>query len=173
MLKRGNTQHMSQQQQQVQSHAPSRGGGTTTNKSGIGCGIGSGIGSGFANKASTASAFYNNNTFVAQTGSIRNRFLYIQSVGDIVVQSNHFSGGGIALFNGAQAVLSNTFSDLHCLGNCLYFHPTRYPFTFENNTFHGTFLVNRLDYGLDLTTGMAGKKVAHELAIEVTMPVSQ
>lgn len=61
MLKRGNTQHMSQQQQQPQGHAPARGAGTSTNKSGIGRGIGSGIGSGFANKASTASAFYNNN----------------------------------------------------------------------------------------------------------------
>lgn len=47
------------------------------------------------------------------------------------------------------------------------------PFTFENNTFVGSFTFNRLEFELGPTTGMAGKKAAKELKIEISVPVTR
>jgi len=44
------------------------------------------------------------------------------------------------------------------------------PFTFENNTFTGTFVVNRTDYNIGKTKGMSAK-VSKELKIRFSVPV--
>jgi polyisoprenoid-binding protein YceI len=46
------------------------------------------------------------------------------------------------------------------------------PFTFENNTFAGTFVVNRTDYNIGKTKGMSAK-VSKELTIRFSVPVAQ
>lgn len=45
------------------------------------------------------------------------------------------------------------------------------PFTFVNNTFAGTFTVNRTDYNIGKTKGMANK-VSKELVIDFSVPVT-
>lgn len=45
------------------------------------------------------------------------------------------------------------------------------PFAFEDNTFKGSFNVNRADYGVGKTTGMSGK-VSRELQIDFSVPVT-
>lgn len=47
-----------------------------------------------------------------------------------------------------------------------------FPFTFVNNTFAGTFTVNRVDYNIGKTTGMAGK-VSKVLQIDFSVPVME
>ena len=44
------------------------------------------------------------------------------------------------------------------------------PFTFLNNTFRGSFSVNRLDYGIGTMEGMS-KKVSNEIKIDISVPV--
>lgn len=46
------------------------------------------------------------------------------------------------------------------------------PFTFTNNTFIGSFTVNRLDYNVGPESGMAGK-AAKELKIDISVPVTK
>ncbi len=46
------------------------------------------------------------------------------------------------------------------------------PFTFINNTFAGSFVVNRLDYNVGPEKGMAGH-AAKELKIEISVPVTK
>ena len=46
------------------------------------------------------------------------------------------------------------------------------PFTFTNNTFAGSFTVNRLDYGVGSTEGMTGK-ASKELKIDISVPVTK
>lgn len=46
------------------------------------------------------------------------------------------------------------------------------PFTFTNNTFAGSFTVNRLDYNVGPETGMAGH-AAKELKIDISVPVTK
>lgn len=46
------------------------------------------------------------------------------------------------------------------------------PFTFSNNTFTGSFSVNRLDYGVGTMEGMS-KKVSNEIKIDISVPVSK
>lgn len=46
------------------------------------------------------------------------------------------------------------------------------PFTFEANTFQGTFTLNRLDYKLGATEGMQGS-VGKELRIDLKVPVTR
>jgi polyisoprenoid-binding protein YceI len=46
------------------------------------------------------------------------------------------------------------------------------PFTFANNTFVGSFSVNRLDYGVGTMEGMS-KKVSNEIKIDLSVPVSK
>jgi polyisoprenoid-binding protein YceI len=45
------------------------------------------------------------------------------------------------------------------------------PFTFRENTFAGTFTVNRTDYSIGKTTGMANK-VSKNLVIDFSVPVT-
>lgn len=45
------------------------------------------------------------------------------------------------------------------------------PFTFRDDTFSGSFKVNRADYGVGKTTGMSGK-VSRELTIDFSVPVT-
>lgn len=45
------------------------------------------------------------------------------------------------------------------------------PFTFANNTFKGSFAVNRLDYGVGTMEGMS-KKVSNEIKLDITVPVT-
>lgn len=45
------------------------------------------------------------------------------------------------------------------------------PFTFTNNTFAGSFAVNRLDYGVGTMEGMS-KKVSNEIKIDISVPVT-
>jgi polyisoprenoid-binding protein YceI len=45
------------------------------------------------------------------------------------------------------------------------------PFTFSNNTFAGSFSVNRLDYGVGTMEGMS-KKVSNEIKIDISVPVT-
>ncbi len=47
-----------------------------------------------------------------------------------------------------------------------------FPFTFVNNTFSGSFTINRLDYNIGTTKGMAGK-AARELLVEISVPVTK
>lgn len=47
-----------------------------------------------------------------------------------------------------------------------------FPFTFVNNTFTGSFTINRLDYNIGTTKGMAGK-AAQELLVEISVPVTK
>jgi polyisoprenoid-binding protein YceI len=47
------------------------------------------------------------------------------------------------------------------------------PFTFKNNTFNSSFTVNRTDFELGPTTGMSGNKVAHELKLDISVPVAR
>ncbi|HAD11476.1 MAG TPA: hypothetical protein DCF33_03460 [Saprospirales bacterium] len=46
------------------------------------------------------------------------------------------------------------------------------PFTFSNNTFVGSFSVNRMDYGIGSMEGMS-KKVSNEIKIDLSVPVSK
>jgi polyisoprenoid-binding protein YceI len=46
------------------------------------------------------------------------------------------------------------------------------PFAFTNNTFVGSFSVNRLDYGVGTMEGMS-KKVGNEIKIDLSVPVSK
>lgn len=46
------------------------------------------------------------------------------------------------------------------------------PFTFSNNTFTGSFTVNRLDYNVGPEKGMAGK-AGKELKIDISVPVTK
>lgn len=46
------------------------------------------------------------------------------------------------------------------------------PFTFSNNTFVGSFSVNRLDYGIGTMEGMS-KKVSNEIKIDLSVPVTK
>ncbi|MFK7810674.1 MAG: YceI family protein [Saprospiraceae bacterium] len=46
------------------------------------------------------------------------------------------------------------------------------PFTFHDNTFHGAFNVNRLDYGIGTMKGMS-KKVSNEIKLEISVPVTK
>lgn len=46
------------------------------------------------------------------------------------------------------------------------------PFTFSNNTFAGSFVVNRLDYNVGPEGGMAGH-AGKELTIDISVPVTQ
>jgi polyisoprenoid-binding protein YceI len=46
------------------------------------------------------------------------------------------------------------------------------PFTFSNNTFNGSFKINRTDYNLGATTGMMGK-ADKELLVELSVPVTK
>lgn len=45
------------------------------------------------------------------------------------------------------------------------------PFTFTNNTFKGSFAVNRLDYGVGTMEGMS-KKVSNEIKLDISVPVT-
>ncbi|MEL6637023.1 MAG: YceI family protein [Bacteroidota bacterium] len=47
-----------------------------------------------------------------------------------------------------------------------------FPFTFEDQTFRGGFMINRLDYGIGTVKGMA-KKAATDLQVDIMVPVSQ
>lgn len=44
------------------------------------------------------------------------------------------------------------------------------PFTFSNDTFKGSFAVNRIDYGVGTLEGMS-KKVSNAIKIEISIPV--
>lgn len=46
------------------------------------------------------------------------------------------------------------------------------PFTFTDNTFKGSFSVNRLDFGVGTMKGMS-KKVSNEIKLEITVPVTK
>lgn len=46
------------------------------------------------------------------------------------------------------------------------------PFSFSGNTFKGNLKVNRMDYGVGTMKGMS-KKVSNEIAIEISVPVTQ
>jgi polyisoprenoid-binding protein YceI len=46
------------------------------------------------------------------------------------------------------------------------------PFVFANNTFKGTFVVNRIDYGVGTMEGMS-KKVSNEIKLDITVPVTK
>ena len=46
------------------------------------------------------------------------------------------------------------------------------PFTFVNNTFTGSFVVNRLDYNVGPEKGMAGH-AGKELTIDISVPVTK
>ena len=50
--------------------------------------------------------------------------------------------------------------------------PISIPFTFANNTFTGSFAVNRIDYGIGTMEGMS-KKVSNEIKLDVTVPVTK
>ena len=47
------------------------------------------------------------------------------------------------------------------------------PFTFENNTFAGSMVLNRTDFNLGPTTGMAGKNASRALTVEISVPVTK
>jgi polyisoprenoid-binding protein YceI len=46
------------------------------------------------------------------------------------------------------------------------------PFTFTNNTFKGSFSVNRMDYGVGTMEGMS-KKVSNEIKLDISVPVTK
>ncbi|MDZ7878804.1 MAG: YceI family protein [Saprospiraceae bacterium] len=46
------------------------------------------------------------------------------------------------------------------------------PFTFSNNTFKGSFSVNRMDYGVGTMQGMS-KKVSNEIKLDISVPVTK
>lgn len=46
------------------------------------------------------------------------------------------------------------------------------PFTFKANTFQGSFTVNRTDFNIGSTKGMA-KKVPHEIKLDISVPVTR
>jgi polyisoprenoid-binding protein YceI len=46
------------------------------------------------------------------------------------------------------------------------------PFTFANNTFKGSFTVNRMDYSVGTMEGMS-KKVSNEIKLDITVPVTK
>lgn len=50
--------------------------------------------------------------------------------------------------------------------------PFTMPFTFENNTFESSFMINRTDFNIGATKGMAAK-VPHELKLDISVPVSK
>jgi hypothetical protein len=46
------------------------------------------------------------------------------------------------------------------------------PFTFMNNTFTSTYMINRLDFKIGTKEGMSAK-VPAELLVEISVPVSK
>jgi polyisoprenoid-binding protein YceI len=50
--------------------------------------------------------------------------------------------------------------------------PVTIPFTFSNNTFKGSFSVNRMDYGVGTMEGMS-KKVSNEIKLDISVPVTK
>jgi polyisoprenoid-binding protein YceI len=50
--------------------------------------------------------------------------------------------------------------------------PITIPFTFANNTFKGSFSVNRMDYGVGTMEGMS-KKVSNEIKLGISVPVTK
>lgn len=47
------------------------------------------------------------------------------------------------------------------------------PFSFSNNTFIGSFMINRLDYGIGSTKGMKGNSAGKEIEVSLKVPVTQ
>lgn len=47
------------------------------------------------------------------------------------------------------------------------------PFSFENNTFRGAFMLSRLDYNLGSTKGMQGSNAGTNIEVNLIVPVTQ
>lgn len=50
--------------------------------------------------------------------------------------------------------------------------PVSIPFTFTNDTFKGSFSVNRIDYGVGTMEGMS-KKVSNAIKLDISVPVAK
>ena len=79
--------------------------------------------------------------------------------------SIHFTSGKFSKTAGGYAVEGTL--DLHGVKKLVSI-----PFSFSNNTFVGSFSVNRLDYGIGSMEGMS-KKVGNEIKIDLSVPVSR
>lgn len=77
----------------------------------------------------------------------------------------HFTSGRFSKTAGGYSVEGTL--DLHGVKRTV-----NIPFTFSNNTFVGSFSVNRMDYGIGSMEGMS-KKVSNEIKIDLSVPVSK
>jgi polyisoprenoid-binding protein YceI len=82
------------------------------------------------------------------------QFPTIQFVSNKVTNSNgQYIAQGILTMHGVEKLVS-------------------IPFTFSKNVFHGTFSVNRMDFGVGDMEGMS-KKVSNQIDLDITVPVTE